>query len=228
MKAPFGGFPPGTLHFLRRLKRNNNREWFLQNKATYEQEVKQPMLSLLEQLGTLLHGLAPELNTEPKRAMFRIYRDTRFSADKTPYKTQVAAHFQPRTPVKRSYAGLYFHVSPAEVLVAAGAYMPAPAELRELRNHIAAHGDRLRGILGEARLKKFYGPLQGEQISRPPRGFPADHLHLDLLRYKSYVVWVDRPPAVAQTKELFGFVVEGFIAALPLVRFLNSALGVRS
>jgi uncharacterized protein (TIGR02453 family) len=228
MKSPFAGFPPETLRFLRQLKRNNNREWFLENKETYEQKVKQPMLELLEKLGSLLQGLAPELNTDPKRAMFRVYRDTRFSTDKTPYKTAVAAHFSPRTPVKRSYASLYFHLEPGEVLVAGGLYMPGSADLREVRNYIAAHGDKLRTILDTPRLKEFYGGLQGEQLSRPPRGFPPEHPCLDLLRYKHFVVWTDKPAVFAQSPDLFGFVVEGFIAALPLVRFLNTPLGIKA
>jgi uncharacterized protein (TIGR02453 family) len=227
MKTPFAGFPPEALRFLRQLKRNNNRDWFLQNRETYEQKVKQPMLEIVEQVGNLIQGLAPELNTDPQKAMFRIYRDTRFSPDKTPYKTQVAAHFSPRTPVKRKYAGLYFHIEPGEVLVAAGVYMPGPAELRELRTHIASHADELRMLLRKPRLAKFYGGLQGEQISRPPRGFPADHPDVDLLRYKNYIVWTGKPAALAQTPELFGFVVEGFIAAIPLIRFLNAPLGIK-
>ncbi len=228
MKSLFPGFPPEALRFLRQLKRHNNRDWFLQNKETYEQKVKQPMLQFVGEVGTLLQRLAPELNTDPKRAMFRIYRDTRFTPDKTPYKTQVAAHFLPRSPVRRSYAGLYFHVAPQEVLVAGGSYMPASAELRQIRGHVAVHGDRLRALLLDPQLKRFYGGLQGEQTSRPPRGYPADHPQLDLLRFKQYVVWADRPGALAQEAELFRFVVEGFIAALPLVRFLNAPLGIKA
>ncbi len=228
MTSPFPGFPPDAFRFLRDLKRHNNREWFLQNKETYEQKVKQPMLDLVGELGNLLHGLAPELNTDPKRAMFRIYRDTRFSADKTPYKTQVAAHFSPRIPVKRNYAGLYFQIEPHEVLVAGGIYMPGSAELRQIRDHLAEHGDQLRALLLEPRLKRFYGGLQGEQTTRPPRGYTADHPQLDLLRYKHYIVWAERPGALARGPELFRFVVEGFVAALPLVRFLNGLLGIRA
>jgi len=226
MNAPFGGFPPETLKFLRQLKRNNNREWFGQHKAEYENNVKRPMLSLVEDLGGVLQGIAPEMNTDPKRAMFRIYRDTRFSPDKTPYKTQVAAHFAPASPEKRTYASLYFHLEPGGVLIAAGVYMPGAAELREIRSYIAAHAKELRVILRGARLRRFYGGLQGEHAKRPPRGFLPSHPALDLLRYKQFVLWTEKPASVAESPELFRLLVEGFVAAIPLVRFLNKPLGI--
>ena len=227
MEVPFAGFPPETVRFLRRLKRNNNREWFGQNKQVYEDKVKKPMLELIEALGGVLGGIAPELNTDPKRAMFRIYRDTRFSPDKTPYKTQVAAHFSPRTAEKRTYAGLYFHVAPEEVLVAGGVYMPGSPELREIHDYVAGHARELRVILRDGRLSEYYGGLQGEQAKRPPRGFSPDHPDIDLIRYKQYIVWAERPAAFAEKAQLFSWLVEGFVCALPLIRFLNTGLGLR-
>jgi uncharacterized protein (TIGR02453 family) len=226
-KVPFAGFPPETLRFLRALKRNNNREWFQENKTVFEEKVKAPMIQLVEALGGAIQGFAPELNTDPKRAIFRIYRDTRFSADKTPYKTQIAAHFSPRSPNKQGYAGLYFHLSPEEVLIAGGIYMPGPAELREIRNYIATHGGELRKILKNPRHKKYYGDLQGEKAKRAPRGFAPDHPELDLLRFKHYIAWTEKPVSVAETSELFPAILEGFIAAMPLVRYLNVPLGIK-
>jgi uncharacterized protein (TIGR02453 family) len=226
MKTPFAGFPPETLRFLRQLKRNNNREWFSEHKELYEDKVKKPMLELIEALGGVLSGFAPELNTDPKRAMFRIYRDTRFSPDKTPYKTQVAAHFSPRSAEDRSYAGLYFHIAPGEILVAGGVYMPGSAELRDIRNYIAGHGEDLRRLLQNTRLRKYYGGLQGEQAKRPPRGFLPGHPDMDLLRYKQYIVWAEKPDVLARKSQLFNWLVEGFVSAMPLVRFLNTPLGI--
>ena len=112
MAATFAGFPPEALEFLRQLKRHNNREWFLKNKAAYEAKVKAPMVDLVLALGREMKPFAPEMITDPARAIYRIYRDTRFSPDKTPYKTHVAAVFKPRNMEKHNCAGLYFHVAP--------------------------------------------------------------------------------------------------------------------
>jgi uncharacterized protein (DUF2461 family) len=102
--------------------------------------------------------------------------------------------------------------------------MPGSEELLQIRNHIAAHGDELRRILRDRRLRKYYGGLQGDQAKRPPRGFQADHPHIDLIRYKQYVLWVEKPPSLARKPELFRTILQGFLAAMPLVRFLNTPL----
>ena len=221
MKSPFPGFPPETLKFLKQLKRNNNRPWFQAHKAVYEEKVKRPMEELVLALGGPIQGFAPELVTEPKRAIFRIYRDTRFSSDKTPYKTHIAAHFSPRG---LEGAGLYFQIDPEEVLIGGGIYMPGSAELRALRNHIAGHSGELRAILKRREIKKLFGGLQGDQLSRAPRGFPQDHPALDLLKRKSLIVWFTRPSSLAEGPRLFPLLLESFIAVMPLIRYLNRPL----
>ncbi len=222
MKSPFKGFPPETLEFFRQLKRNNRREWFLAHKTVYEEKVKQPMIDFVTTLGGAIQGFAPELVTDPRRAIFRIYRDTRFSADKTPYKTHVAAHFSPAG--KTAGAGLYFHLDPEEVLIAGGIYMPPPAELRLVRSYVAAHDDELRRLLRVPKFKRLFDGLKGDVLTRAPRGFPPDHPALDLLRYKHYIAWFERPPAVAETPGLFPLVIDSFVVLMPLVRYLNKAL----
>ena len=110
MPIGFAGFPPEALKFLRQLKRNNDREWFLEHKEIYERKVKEPMVNLVLALGGAMQAFAPEMVVDPKRAIYRIYRDVRFSADKSPYKTHVAAIFVPRGMAKNSCACLYFHL----------------------------------------------------------------------------------------------------------------------
>lgn len=127
MMKTFPGFPPEALRFLRQLKRNNNREWFRAHKEIFDLKVKVPMVEVVLALGGALQSFAPELITEPDRAIYRIYRDTRFSPDKTPYKTHIAAHFAPRGVAKHAGAGLYFHIEPSEALIAGGIYMPGSA-----------------------------------------------------------------------------------------------------
>jgi uncharacterized protein (TIGR02453 family) len=224
MTATFAGFPSETLAFLRRLKRNNNREWFLKNKEIYEQKVKAPMTELVLALGSEMKEFAPELGTEPKRAIYRIYRDTRFSPDKTPYKTHIAAVFTPRNLEKGNCAGLYFHVSPTEVEIAGGVYMPSPEVLRAIRGYIALHHRKMRSILQSSEFKKLFGELWGERLTRVPKGYAPDHPAADLLRYKQIVADISRPPEMAESPQLLPTLVAMFRGMMPLIRFLNDPL----
>lgn len=227
-KSPFPGFSPQALTFLRALKRNNHREWFLANKETYEQQVKVPMTALVLAVGQELQQFAPELWTDPAKAIYRIYRDVRFSPDKTPYKTHVAALFGVQGMPKHSCAGLYFHIAPEGVEVAGGVYMPGPPQLLAIRHHIAEHHQEFRQILADKTLKRLFGSLWGEQLTRVPKGFPADHPAADLLRYKQWLVDVLHPARLALEPKLYTTLVECFRAMMPLVRFLNTPLlGVR-
>jgi len=223
MKTSFPGFSREALKFFVQLKRHNNRPWFLKNKETYEREIKEPMVSLVLEINSQLRNLAPELVTEPKRAIYRIYRDVRFSADKSPYKTHTAALFAPRGLGKHACAGLYFHFAPDELLLAGGVYMPGPKELLAIRNHIAANPKALQNTLAQRQLAAL-GGLQGDQLMRVPKGFAPDHPAADLLRYKQFLVWVKHPPETALGKDLLHTLVQTFRTLLPLVRFLNAPL----
>ena len=222
MRTAFSGFPPEALRFFRQLKRNNNREWFRAHKETYDTKVKLPMIGLVQSLDGELGRFAPEIAVDPARNIYRIYRDVRFSADKSPYKIWIAASFNPRGIPRQAAAGLYFHISPEEVLIAGGVYMPGPKELLAIRNHIANHYEELRKILRERDFKRLFGGLEGEQLTRAPKGFPPDHAAVDLLRYKQFLAYVTRPPALAETPKLLPTIVEIFRAVMPLVRFLNA------
>jgi len=224
MTNGFAGFPPETLRFLRQLKRNNNREWFLAHKDIYELKVKTPMTELVLELGEAMQEVAPELIVDPKRAIFRIYRDIRFSADKRPYKTHVAARFVTRGISKNTGASLYFHIEPAEVVIAGGIYMPDPATLSSLRRHIAANWEDLRAITNQRSFRKMLGDLQGERLVRPPSGFPADHPAIDLLRLKQFYVAQTEPAGIVEGPKLFSRLLTLFSAMIPLVRFLNAPL----
>ncbi len=224
MTNGFGGFPPETLRFLRQLKRNNNREWFLAHKDVYELKVRAPMTELVLALGEAILQSAPELVVDPKRAIFRIYRDVRFSADKRPYKTHVAAMFFPRGIPKNAGACLYFHIEPAEVLIAGGVYMPDPVTLRALRQHIADNWEDLLAITNQRKFKKMFGSLQGERLTRPPSGFPAGHPAIDLMRQKQFYVSRTEPAELAESPTLFPRLLALFSAMIPIVRFLNTPL----
>src|SRR5207237_1198888 len=140
-------FSPAALAFLRALMRNNRRDWFNARKQVYEAEIKAPMLRLIAAINEELMRFAPQMVTQPNKAMLRIYRDIRFSANKQPYKTHVAAYFKLQGLFRTSGAGFYLHVSPEELVVAAGAYMPEREQLLAMRMHIAEHHAHLRKIL---------------------------------------------------------------------------------
>ena len=224
MANGFDGFPPETLGFLRQLKRNNNREWFQAHKDVYEGKVKAPMTDLVLALGCALEPLAPELIVDPKRAIYRIYRDLRFSPDKRPYKTHISAIFVPRGIPKKTGACLYFHIEPAEIVVAGGVYMPDAQALRVLRRHIADRWEELEAITLKRSFKRLFGELQGDRLIRVPPGYPADHPAAGVLRQKQFHVVRSEPAALAGGPKLLPRLLTLFSAMLPLVRFLNEPL----
>ena len=152
--------PPAALTFLRALKRNNDREWFRARKADYEAHVRAPMVTLLERLAEDFRRFAPELVSDPKVSLFRIYRDTRFSADKSPLKTQIAAHFPDRRLSKRG-AGLYLEVAPQWVWIGGGLYAPETSDLQAIREHIASDHRRLHRIVTTRGFTRTLGSLHG-------------------------------------------------------------------
>ena len=134
---PSPRFTQDTLAFLRALKRNNDREWFRERKAEYERVVRQPMVEFIERMALDLPHFAPDLVASPKVSLYRVYRDTRFSRDKSPLKTHIAAIFPHRELSKHGGAGLYFHVAPDQVFIGGGSYMPDPRQLYRVRRHMA-------------------------------------------------------------------------------------------
>jgi len=223
-KRAFSAFPKEGLQFLRSLKRNNNREWFQKHRGNYEQHVKQPMAELIEALHAEFQEFAPEMIASPKVSAYRIYRDTRFSKDKSPYKTHVAAVFPRSGLSKHEGAGLYVHIAPEELLVGGGLYMPLPEDLNAVRSHIFENHKRFLKIVENAPFRRRFGKLEGEQLTRVPRGFPADHVIADYLRYKQFLAGRNFPPEHATTPRFYKTLIETFRAMLPLVRFLNEPI----
>jgi len=224
MAPTFPGFPAEGMAFFRSLKRNNRREWFQPRKHIYDEQVKAPMMELVGAVNLAMTRFAPEYVREPKEAIYRIYRDTRFSANKTPYKTHIAAVFQRRGLSKHGSAGVYFSVAPDEIEVAGGVYMPEPDTLRTLRNHLAEHHEEFRKIVRDRKLRALMGDLKGEQLSRVPKGFCADHPAADLVRYKQWLFWTMLDTALATSAKLLPEVVSRFRAMTTFIEFLNRPL----
>src|SRR5262249_1210138 len=174
LMAALPRFSERAITFLRSLKRNNRRDWFQPRKDEYELHVRGAMVSIVEQLAVDMRRICPEIVVDPKTAVYRIYRDTRFSANKTPYKTHVAASFPWRGLPKHEGAGLYFHVSPEEIWIGGGMYAPQASQLHAVREHIAANSRRLRSIVESAAFRRMFTRLEGAQLQRVPRGFARD------------------------------------------------------
>lgn len=224
MPTAFPGFSKEAMQFFRGIARNNNREWFLPRKPVFEEHVKAPMVDLVSRVNGALQSFAPEYVTDPAKAIFRFYRDTRFSKDKSPYKTQIAASFQPRGLAGDSAAGYYFSVSHKELAVGGGIYMPSPEALRAVRGHVSEHHGELRRIVKTAALRKLMGELHGDQLTRIPKGFACDHPAEDLLRFKMYLFYVELPAELATSPAVLPEIAKRFKAMSPFLRFLNTPL----
>jgi uncharacterized protein (TIGR02453 family) len=222
MAAP--RFSAGTLRFLRALKRNNRREWFNAHRDDYEAFVRAPMTAIVEQLAEDFRELAPELVASPKLSMYRIYRDTRFSENKAPYKTHVAAVFPPRGLPKHEGAGVYFHISPDEVWIGGGMYAPQTPQLHAVREHIAANHRRLRSIIESPGFRRQIGTLEGERLQRVPRGFTKDHKAAEFLKFRQFLAGRELPASVATSSKFYGTLLGVFRQVVPLTRFLNEPL----
>jgi len=221
-QSAFPGFPKEGIEFFRGLMRNNKREWFQPRKHIFETQLKQPMRELVMQVNREMARFAPEYRTDPDKAIYRIYRDTRFSKDKTPYKDHIAASFHRPSADAHGEAGFYFAVSHKEAAVGGGVYMPAPEALQAIRGHLAEHHAEFRKLIRGRTLRELFGEMQGEQLTRVPKGFTPDHPAADLVRYKQFLFYIELPPELVVTKDLQGEIVRRFRALAPFLRFLNA------
>ena len=164
--------------------------------------------------------LAPSYMTEPSQAIFRIYRDTRFSADKRPYKTRLGAWFGRAGIPRKSAAGFYFHLSSKDFLVAGGCYQPPPEQLRAIQQHLLAHNKRFRQSTATAPIPQLVGS-EGESLSREPKGFPKDHPAGDLIRHQPWGWHASLPLALAQSPGLVPEISSCFETLAPVVELFN-------
>ena len=222
MAAP--RFSPKAIAFLRALKRNNRRDWFQPRKEQYETLLRMPMLEVVERLRVDFGRFAPELSANPK-SLFRIYRDVRFSEDKSPYKTHVAAVFPNRNLSTFGGGGLYVEVTPRWVWAGGGIYAPPTPVLQAEREHIATNFRRFRAIVESPAFRKVVGRLEGgDLLQRVPRGFPPDHPAASYLKYRMFIAGREFPASFATSPRFYAGVVNVFRHVTPLLRFLNEPL----
>ena len=221
-------FTPKTLSFLRALKRNNDREWFRSRKPEYERHVRGPMIELIARLAVDLQPFAPDLVADPKTSLYRIYRDTRFSDDKTPLKTNAAAVFPPRGFPRHEGAGLYVEIAPGWVWMGGGMYMPTTADLHDIRAHIAAtHPRGLHKVVTAPAFTRAVGELTGDRLTRVPLGYPKDHPASHYLQFKQFLGSCEYDVSLATSRRFYPELLKVFRAVAPLVQFLNSAIEPR-
>jgi uncharacterized protein (TIGR02453 family) len=214
-----------TLGFLKDLSANNQRDWFQANKKTYDQsraEIIQLCTDVILQLSPHDPDVA-EIN--PTKAIYRIYRDTRFSANKTPYKNNLGFWLSPGNK-KEAIAGYYVHIQPSESFVAAGIYMPQSTELNAIRQEINFNFSELRKILEEKSFHSTWGDLMDDQLKSMPRGFEKDHPAADLLKYKSFVVSKRFSDKEVSSPQFVSQISETLTIGIPLVRFINEAISM--
>jgi uncharacterized protein (TIGR02453 family) len=221
---PASHFTPELFSFLRELAKNNDRGWFAANKERYERDVRGPALCFISDFGPRLSKISPRLMADPRPtggSMFRIHRDTRFSRDKSPYKTHVGIHFfHEAAKAAASVPGFYLHLQPGQSFAAAGIWHPDPQSLARLRQAIVERSPEWMAV------KRSKLPIEGGTLKRPPRGFPCDHPFMDDLKRTDFVTSVR-----VTDKEVCapGF-LNDFAAACrrmaPLTRFASRALGL--
>jgi uncharacterized protein (TIGR02453 family) len=229
-------FTSATLVFFRGLARNNKKPWFEAHRADYEQAVVAPMRELIEEMDVRLARFAPEITGHPKRSMFRIYRDVRFSKDKSPYKTNAGCWFWHRDADPRvgdnaegGGAGFYFHLQPGSSFTGAGIWMPPRPLLGKLRDAIAEDPRGFERVVKNPVFVKRFGGLDEEHcLKRMPRGFDEKHPAARWLKFQSFVSGRDLSDKQITSPRLAALLQDDFSKLLPLVRWLNGALGLKA
>jgi uncharacterized protein (TIGR02453 family) len=226
-------FRPATFTYLRRLARNNNRAWFEANRPSYEADVRGPLRALVEEMDARFGRMAPEIVGDPRRSIFRINRDIRFSRDKSPYKTHAACWFYHRDAGRQvgqeaegGSAGFYFHVQPGECFVGGGIWMPPRGQLGKIRDALAENPKAFEATITAPAVRRRFGGLSEEEmLTRLPRGYAPGHPAERWLRFQSFTLGRRLEDREVLSPRLPAILERDYAAMLPLVRWLNGALG---
>ena len=224
----FRGFPDETLDYLSALANNNERSWFNANKARYETLVRGPSLDFIAQMSPRIQRLSDHFNAIAKTSggsLMRVYRDTRFSKDKTPYKTNIGIQFRHRLGKDVHAPGFYLHIEPDNCFIGAGIWHPDSRTLARIREFIADNPAAWEAALAHKPFRTHYR-LSGERLTRPPRGYDADHPLIDDLKRKDFIALKAFEPARIHASRFPDFVARSFAETAPLVRYLCAAVEV--
>ena len=224
----YATFKPETLRFLNQLANNNNREWFNENKSRYEEQVLDVALNFIQSMHDPLHKIAPNFTAIPKRmggSLMRVYRDTRFSKNKTPYKTNMGIQVRHEKARDFHSRGYYVHIDPEQVFLGAGMWRPDADSLLAIRQRIAARPAEWERITGGSGFKRHWR-LGGDSLSRPPRGFDKEHPLIEDIKRKDFIAVKDLELSDATSPRFQQKVETAFVAATDYMRFLCKAVGV--
>jgi uncharacterized protein (TIGR02453 family) len=215
-----------TFQFLKDLKQNNDRDWFLANKPRFETAKKEFESFITELLGEISKFDPDISHHSAKDCIFRIYRDVRFSKDKSPYKTHFGAHISAAAKKSdiHSKAGYYIHIEPGASMLAGGAYLPQGPWIKAIRQEISYNADRLKQILDSKEFKQYFGSMEGEKLKKAPRGYQPDHPEIELLRNKSFLASNNCADKQVTSSDFMDHSANVFKALLPFDQFLNSTM----
>jgi len=211
-----------VMNFLGELKSNNDRGWFEGRRAQYDEALGQ-FESYVSSIIEFLSETEPFSGLSPKDCIFRIYRDTRFSKDKSPYKTNMGAYIAPGGR-KSHLMGYYVHIEPGASMLAGGLHHPDPAQLSAWRDSIDSDPEKFKSIVDNERFKKFFGEVQGEKLKSVPRGYPKDHPEMDLLRLKSVTVSRMLSDREVLASDFFDETITTYKVLRPFLRYMDSIL----
>jgi len=222
----FSGFPVDTLSFLSELKENNDRDWFQERKDRYEASVREPALAFISAMQTPLKRVSTHMEAVAKKSggsLMRIYRDTRFSKDKTPYKTNIGIQFRHEAGFDVHCPGCYVHIEPEEVFVGVGIWRPDKDSLLAIREQIAAEPAAWKRVCNAKKFAEHF-ELTGDSLKRPPTGFDKEHPLIEDLKRKDFIGISSLPPTAINSPDFINEVVTRLKAGTPLMRFLCNAL----
>lgn len=229
MAAQGASFRSETLAFLAELSRNNNRDWFNANKQRYEEQVLDVALEFIVAMQDPLAEVAPHFVAQATRvggSLMRIYRDTRFSKDKIPYKTNIGIQFRHEQSKDVHAPGYYVHIDPEQVFLGVGMWRPDSEPLKRIRERIAARPGEWRRVVNDGKFRRHFA-LAGESLKRPPRGFDKDHELIDDIKRKSFIAVKELDVEDCLQPGFRARVLTAFRAGTPFMQFLCKAVGVR-
>ena len=221
-------FTPALFEFLSELTANNNREWFQDNKARYERDVRDALVQFVSDFGDRLREISPHMVADPRLSggsVFRIYRDVRFSKDKSPYKTNAGVHFRHEVGREVHGPGLYLHLQPGFVFAGAGIWRPNSATVGKIRSAIVSNPGRWRNIVDDDEFNSVY-TLEGESLKRAPKGIDPDHPLIGHLKLKSFVATTNFTEDDACSPDFIEMYTKACTIAAPFSEFLTTAVGL--